>query len=103
MDATDPAIAALSKNVRAERLRRGVSQKQLAKMTGLSVKYISRLETTPQNVRVDKLCTIAKALGVGPGSLLERDAASNKPTAVAVARAIAEAIRLLESAHARVS
>ena len=58
------------KNVRALRLKRGFSQQDLAEKAGLHTRYISRLETTDQNVTLDILEGIAKALGVNPSELL---------------------------------
>lgn len=100
-----PTLASetISKNVRAERIRAGLSQQALAKRTGLSVRYISRLETQPQNIRIDKLYLIASALGIEPSALLGRSGASSGKNVGHIAHSLKTAIRLLESVHARVS
>jgi transcriptional regulator with XRE-family HTH domain len=91
----------ISKNVKAERLRLGLSQQKLADMTGLSVRYISRLETEPQNLRVDKIGVLAKAIGVSPERLLQKtDTVSAPPT---FAMNLEDVIRRLQALYAEVS
>jgi transcriptional regulator with XRE-family HTH domain len=93
-------VETISINIKAERLRAGLSQRQLADRTGLSVRYISRLETTRQNIRIDKIGLIARALGVPPSRLL---AHSNEAVLTESAReTLAETIRLLQGLMARI-
>ena len=61
----------VARNIKAERLRLGMSQEKLASLTGFSVRYISRLETDPQNLRLDKVQTFSEALDVSPMSLMK--------------------------------
>jgi transcriptional regulator with XRE-family HTH domain len=101
---TEPMINladVISKNVKAERLRQGLSQQKLADLTGLSVRYISRLETEPQNIRVDKVGVIARAIGVTPERLLQKTEDVTKPPNLAVS--LSEVIRSLQALHAQVS
>ena len=93
----------IARNVRAERQKAGLSQHALAKRTGLSIRYISRLETSPQNIRVDKLCLIAKALGVEPRCLLESAGAKEHSMDLDIVHDLREAIRLLQSVLTRLS
>ncbi len=60
----------VAKNVRAIRLKQGMSQQQLADKTGLTVRYISRLENTAPNVTLDVLERISKGLGCSAAELL---------------------------------
>jgi transcriptional regulator with XRE-family HTH domain len=57
-------------NVLRLRKFRKMSQVQLAELSGLTRSSISNLETGHQNVRIDTLALIARALGVAPDSLL---------------------------------
>jgi transcriptional regulator with XRE-family HTH domain len=91
----------IAKNVKAERLRRGISQQKLADLTGLSVRYISRLETEPQNIRVDKVGVLARAMELAPERLLQR--AELVPPPPTFATNLGDAIRLLQALHAEVS
>lgn len=91
-------VEILSRNVRAARLRAGLSQKALAELSGLSVRYISRLETKPQNIRIDKVALLARHLGLEPARLLIGDGGGNLPRHSQAI--IDEAIRLLTSLQA---
>jgi transcriptional regulator with XRE-family HTH domain len=57
-------------NLKSERLRRKLSQETLAGKAGLSVSYISMLERGQRTPPLDTLESLAKALGVGPASLI---------------------------------
>ncbi len=102
LDTTMNLPEIIAKNVKAERLRRGISQQKLADMTGLSVRYISRLETEPQNIRVDKVGVLARAMAMAPEQLLQRGENEIAPKAN-FATNLGDAIRLLQALHAEVS
>jgi transcriptional regulator with XRE-family HTH domain len=57
-------------NLKSERLRRKLSQETLAGKAGLSISYISMLERGQRTPPLDTLESLAKALGVGPASLI---------------------------------
>jgi transcriptional regulator with XRE-family HTH domain len=95
MDLGKDIVGVVSKNVKAARLNAGLSQKDLAKMTGLSIRYISRLETKPQNVRIDKVALLARHMGIEPANLLI--AAGRDGLPINSQAILGEAIRLLES------
>lgn len=99
MDVERLIIEVVSRNLRAERTKAGLSQQKLADKAGLSVRYISRLETNPQDFRISKVAVLAEAMGIPPTQLLQRpgDQAA-LPQADAV---LTEAIRLLESLRIR--
>jgi transcriptional regulator with XRE-family HTH domain len=58
-------------NLKAERLRRKLSQEALASKAGLSVSYISMLERGQRTPPLDTLESIAKALAVSASALLQ--------------------------------
>lgn len=59
-----------SKNLKSIRLAKQMSQRDLAKRTGLHVQYISLLETNAHNMTLDLVEKLAKGLGVGTSKLL---------------------------------
>lgn len=60
----------VSKKVKSLRIEFGLSQKDLAEKTGLNVRYISRLETNPQNLTLEILEKLAQGLGCSPTDLV---------------------------------
>lgn len=54
----------LGSHIREARVRKGVSQRQLALITGTSRSYLWRIETGTADVGIDVLCRIARALDV---------------------------------------
>jgi transcriptional regulator with XRE-family HTH domain len=59
-----------ARNLRRERLARGISQEKLADRAGLHRTYISSVECGERNISIDNIERIAKALGVEPSLLL---------------------------------
>jgi transcriptional regulator with XRE-family HTH domain len=57
-------------NVRRVRLKKGLSQENLADLSGLSQQYISTLETGRRNPTVITVYEIAQALGVSHMDLM---------------------------------
>lgn len=62
---------AIGARIRAERTRCGISQRQLALMTGTSRSYLWRIETGAADVGIDVLIRIAKALDVLTRNLID--------------------------------
>ena len=62
---------AIDARIRAERTRRGISQRQLALMTGTSRSYLWKIETGAADVGIDVLIRIAKALDVRARDLID--------------------------------
>jgi transcriptional regulator with XRE-family HTH domain len=60
----------VSKNVRKYRLKRGMTQAELAAKCGIDVRYVNRLENQPQNVGLDHLQRLAEGLLVSPVMLV---------------------------------
>lgn len=61
----------LGSRIVAERTRRGITQRQLALMTGTSRSYLWKIETGAADVGIDVLIRIAKALDVRVRDLVE--------------------------------
>jgi len=57
--------------VRELRIKKGISQEQLAELSGLHRTYISSLELGKRNVSLINIFALAKALGVTPDKLLK--------------------------------
>ena len=62
------------RNLRAYRVRRGISQEELGEISGLHRTYISGLERGIRNPSIAIVAQLADALGIEPAVLLERDA-----------------------------
>ena len=62
---------AFGARIRAERTRCGMSQRQLALMTGTSRSYLWKIETGAADVGIDVLIRIAKALDVHARDLID--------------------------------
>ena len=62
---------AIGARIRAERTRCGISQRQLALMSGTSRSYLLKIETGTADVGIDVLIRIAKALDVPARSLID--------------------------------
>lgn len=62
----------IAENIKAERLKRGLSQEELAKMANLSRSVIAKAETNWTTPQLDNLIKIADALEVSLDALAER-------------------------------
>ena len=62
---------AIGSRIRAERAAHGISQRQLALMTGTSRSYLWKIETGAADMGIDVLIRIARALDVRVGDLIE--------------------------------
>lgn len=63
----------LGLSIKLERVRRGLSQEELAERAGLHRTYIGMVERAERNITVVNLALIAKALNTSIGSLLGED------------------------------
>lgn len=57
-------------NLRAERARRGMTQEQLARLTGFNTTQIARMERGETDSGISKYVIVAWHLGVAPTELL---------------------------------
>lgn len=65
----------IAKNIKHHRKLRGITQKQLAKMTGYSYAYIRRIEgpSCSKNFSIFTIYVICKALNISISSLFKDD------------------------------
>lgn len=68
----DPLLLAFGDTVRAARLKQGVSQEQLALLTGLDRSYMGGVERGDSNVTLLKMHAIAQALGLSVAELMRK-------------------------------
>jgi transcriptional regulator with XRE-family HTH domain len=59
-----------ARNLRASRLAAGLSQRELAELSGLSREFINGIETAARNCSLDVVDAVAKHLGQTPLDLL---------------------------------
>ncbi|WP_280245532.1 helix-turn-helix domain-containing protein [Nocardia abscessus] len=67
----DAANYAVARHLKAERVRRGLLQADLAEKTGLAINTIRRLESGEREMKFSQLFAIAEALGVSPGAFID--------------------------------
>lgn len=60
---------ALASNLRAERARRDLSQEELAARSGVSVASLIKYESGEMTPGIDKIVSMAEALGCTPNDL----------------------------------
>lgn len=60
----------VGQNLQLERIRRGVSQTELSRRTGIAQANLSNIENGKQDITVSTLLQICLALGVQPASVL---------------------------------
>ena len=59
-------------NLRQARLRAGLTQAQVAKLTGMQAHYVSTIENGLQNPTLSTMVRVARAVGTDPRTLLKR-------------------------------
>lgn len=69
-----PLLAAMARRVRDLRRRRGWSRQLLADRSGLSVRFLARVETGEGNISILRLEALAQALGTTADRLIRPDA-----------------------------
>jgi transcriptional regulator with XRE-family HTH domain len=66
-----PLRDVLARNMRQQRVARGLSQEALAHESGVDRTYVSSIERAQRGVSIDIVARIAKALAVEPWKLLK--------------------------------
>ena len=65
------AVERFGANVRAARLKRGLTQEELAERSGLAPVQVSRIERGKREVRLTTIIRLVRALDVTPAELLK--------------------------------
>lgn len=63
-------LKVFGKNVRSLRIKNGLSQEELAELSGLHRTYVGSVERGERNISVINISKIARALNVAPSALL---------------------------------
>ena len=87
----------VSRNIRALRLERGLSQQKLADRAKMTLRYISYLENTEANVTLDVLERVAKGLGVPVSQIVSDGQEGTTCPPKKAASGLEYAIKLLKS------
>ncbi len=62
----------ISKNLKAIRHKKGITQEKLAELAGIDYKYLQRIEgKNPPAIKIDTIEKMAKALKVKPETLIK--------------------------------
>jgi transcriptional regulator with XRE-family HTH domain len=70
----------IAENVRALRVSKGISQEELAEISGYHRTYVGMIERGERNISIATLEALAGSLGVEPKRLLEYDSGSDQPS-----------------------
>lgn len=62
-------LVTIGANIRAERVRRNLTQEALAIKTGLAVTQLARMERGETDSGITKYLRVAEAIGIGPADL----------------------------------
>lgn len=66
-------------NVRAARIKAGLTQAQLAERTGTTQQYVSSVEAGQQNITLDTMAALARAVGRDVTALLRKGRSHTRP------------------------
>jgi XRE family transcriptional regulator, regulator of sulfur utilization len=84
-------------NIRQIREAKGLSQSKLAQKCKLSVRFINRAETQPQNLTIESIETLAKGLGVSVADLVYDQRKKMPPPDRGLVKSIEQVVQLLEA------
>ncbi len=68
---TTADVAIFARNVAATRAKRGLSQAQVSKPSGIHATEVSRIERGLRDPRLSTIVRLARAMGVEPARLLD--------------------------------
>ena len=75
----DDLRSIFGQNVRAARIKAGLTQDQLAERTGLTQQYVSLVEAGHQNITLDTMAALARAVGRDVIALLRKARSRIRP------------------------
>lgn len=64
MRSDNAALKTLGSSIREERKSQGLSQTELANLAGVSLNFVSQLESAKPTVRIDKVLQVLSTLGM---------------------------------------
>src|SRR5260370_12326306 len=76
----DDLRTVFGQNLRAARVKTGLTQAQLAERTGLTQQYVSWVESGHANITLATMTGLARVVGQGVVALLQRGRARTAPT-----------------------
>ena len=79
---SDPLLERLGQRVRDRRARRGWSRQELADASGLSLRFLARIESGDGNISILRLQSLARALGTTADALIQ--AGTDRPRLIAL-------------------
>ena len=91
----------MSRNIRALRLESGITQSELASRCGFKKQYISRLESSPQNINLEVLEKLSIALGQPINRLVSSKGMAERPVK-GISSQIAGIINMLQIIQAKI-
>ena len=68
---SEEVLKKFAENVRLNRKKRGLTQEQLAELSGLSLSQIARIETARLNSTICTVVVLAKSMDISPAQLLD--------------------------------
>lgn len=68
----DELLKIFAHNVKIERIKKSLSQQQLAELTGFSVPYISNIENAKHKISLVSACEISRVLGKSLDEMLQK-------------------------------
>ncbi len=80
-EAAGDVYTRLGRNLRAARLRAGLTQVEIAERAGLSTPFISFLESGSKKGSVDTYDRLARAIGIPVADLFREEGRSSRPAA----------------------
>ncbi len=92
-----PLRKIVARNLKALRDARGLGQVELAVIAGVDRSYISDIEHGKYRLSIDKLDSLAEALGIAPGEILHPLTATQRPGNLAMGRADRQ--RVMDTEH----
>jgi len=68
----DDSRSVFGQNLRAARIKAGLTQAQLAEQTGLTQQYVSLVEAGHQNITIHTMAALARAVGQDVSAMLRK-------------------------------
>ena len=73
-----PDYRAAIQAIKAARIERGLSQREVAKRIGKPVSFVNKIELIERRIDIIEFIQVCRALEIAPGSLIEQIAAATR-------------------------